>query len=117
MLVSIVGVHACTDISDGLVRDAQYLLQDMQDIRWFDHQIPMDPALIRYFGREKALKLALEGGEDFELILACDPTIVTKVISRAKDLGIGLSVVGEVIRASKKITEKQINRAYEHFRV
>ena len=77
--------NAMLDISDGLSSDLQHLISASGVGAWIDQdRIPVDPAINAIFGAsDQALELALNGGEDFELLFTVDP----EKISSALDLG------------------------------
>jgi thiamine-monophosphate kinase len=65
--------NAMIDISDGLSSDLAHICAESRvgakiNADW----IPVDPNLIEQFGNELALTLALNGGEDFELLFTAN---------------------------------------------
>ncbi len=76
---------AMLDISDGLSSDLQHLISASGVGARIDHdRLPVDPAINAFFGQnDGSLDLALNGGEDFELLFTVDP----EKISSALDLG------------------------------
>ena len=59
---------ACIDVSDGLFGDLGKLVVASGCGAEIDlTQLPLSPALVRFFGAEKALERALAGGDDYEL--------------------------------------------------
>lgn len=63
---------AAIDVSDGLTQDLDHLLTASRVGAELEAaRIPVDPDLVRAFGRTaRALRTALLGGEDYELLLA-----------------------------------------------
>ena len=66
---------AAIDLSDGLTRDLGHLLAASRVGAELEaDRIPVDPEVVRAFGRTgRALRTALVGGEDYELLLAVPP--------------------------------------------
>jgi thiamine-monophosphate kinase len=59
---------ACIDVSDGLLGDAGKMAAASQcGVEIAFEQLPLSPALVTALGDEEARRLALTGGEDFEL--------------------------------------------------
>ena len=84
---------AAIDLSDGLARDLQRMLDasGCGAELWGD-ALPSSAAVQRSGDR---LALCLEGGEDYELCLGVSPSRWSRLRSRADRLGIELTVVGE----------------------
>ncbi len=80
------------DSSDGLADAIVQICQASQiGVRIERHQIPVPPALTKFVSSEQALKWALYGGEDFELVL-CLPAIYGQKL--VKQIGVGAAIVG-----------------------
>ena len=93
-------VHAMMDCSDGLATDLGHLCRESRvGARVALDRLPVDPA-----AREVAAALdsdplawATSGGEDFELLLTCDPAEVTALRDGlGKSTGTALTVIGEI---------------------
>jgi thiamine-monophosphate kinase len=86
------GVRAAIDISDGLVADLTHICQRSQvGARIETDQVPIHPAVKDRLG-DKAMEMALSGGEDYELLF----TASDEVIHRVKQaLTCPVSVIGE----------------------
>lgn len=71
------GVHAMTDISDGLAAELRALAVANPDLDFVldAERIPIDPALVEFAQQSQccAQDLALSGGEDYELLFALPP--------------------------------------------
>jgi len=70
LLDSLAAANAAIDISDGLLADARHLCEASSCGLVLDREKLVDPELIAVVGEERALRLTLTGGEDYE-ILAC----------------------------------------------
>jgi thiamine-monophosphate kinase len=85
LLDSLGHASAAIDISDGLLADARHLCSASECGLVLDRQQILDPELVSAIGEPRALRLALSGGEDYE-ILACS----------AQPLE-GFTAIGEVV--------------------
>jgi len=72
LLDSLAHATAAIDISDGLLADARHLCSASSCGLVLDKTQILDPNLVTEIGEQRALRLALSGGEDYE-ILACSP--------------------------------------------
>ncbi len=94
------GVHAMMDCSDGLATDLGHICRESRvGARVELDRLPVDPAAREVAGALCAdlLSWATSGGEDFELLLTCDPASVDALrdgLGRAT--GTALTVVGEI---------------------
>jgi thiamine-monophosphate kinase len=90
--------HAAIDISDGLSGDLLHLCRESGLAAWIDpSKVPVDPlaaGLERARGGD-AFRLALHGGEDYELLLAVPPDRLDALRDLAVIWDLPLSVVGE----------------------
>jgi thiamine-monophosphate kinase len=99
-------VRAAMDLSDGLVGDTQKLCAASgvgAELRGAD--VPLSGAL-RAAAEAldvSALDLALDGGEDFELLLAAAPADVGALRAAVAAGGTALTPVGEVVRAGLRL--------------
>jgi thiamine-monophosphate kinase len=88
------GVKAAIDISDGLVADLQHVCQASRvGARIEADLVPVAPAVASSFG-ERALELALTGGEDYELLFTASAGCVERV---SKAASCSIYVIGDVI--------------------
>jgi thiamine-monophosphate kinase len=87
------GVKAAIDISDGLIADLEHICQASNvGARIEVTRLPLYPAVKAAFGN-KALDMALAGGEDYELLF----TATEEVINRAaKKIACPLTLIGEI---------------------
>jgi thiamine-monophosphate kinase len=94
------GVKAAIDISDGLVADLNQICKASGvGARIEVERVPIEPAVKTAFS-EKALELALSGGEDYELLFTASDEIVEKVKKAASG---PITPIGE-ITAGKGVT-------------
>ncbi len=86
------GVKTAIDISDGLIADLGQIGKASQvGARIEADRVPVEPMVKAEFG-ERALELALSGGEDYELLF----TAGTEVIDRVKrTASFSITVIGE----------------------
>jgi thiamine-monophosphate kinase len=115
---------AMIDLSDGLASDLWHLCRESGvSARIREDQIPIDPAALaigRYLGKDPLL-MALEGGEDFELLFASssDPAEIHALFSDGMDV----TEVGGLEQAGRGcVLERRggdtvpLTGGYDHFR-
>ena len=114
---------AMIDLSDGLSSDLAHLCRESRVGAWVDATLlPLDPALkFATNDEDEALSLALDGGEDFELLFTVRPRDVSKLPDEID--GVRATYVGEVTdeRGKIKLVEGGEERAlkprgFEHFK-
>jgi thiamine-monophosphate kinase len=121
------GVHAMMDCSDGLATDLSHICRASGvGARVALDRLPVDSAAREVAGAlaADALSWATSGGEDFELLLTCDPASVDALrdgLGRAT--GTALTVVGEIEAFGAGVTfldaggkRVTVGPGYEHFR-
>jgi thiamine-monophosphate kinase len=87
------GVKCGMDISDGLVGDLTHICQESKVGAQINVDlVPISPAVEVCFG-ERALELALTGGEDYELLFTASPRVINRV---KKAIQCPITVVGEI---------------------
>ena len=87
------GVRAAIDISDGLISDLSHICQaSLVSARIETNSVPVLPEVRANFG-DRALELALTGGEDYELLFTAGAEIIDKVRAAASCL---ITVIGEI---------------------
>lgn len=90
LLQSLDIITAAIDISDGLSSDLRHLCRESRvGALIYQNRLPIHPAVIAIFPPEESFDLALNGGEDFELLLTADASHIAQLES------IGLTQIGE----------------------
>ncbi len=91
--------HAAVDISDGLLQDLNHILQ-ASHVGAILHEplLPAAPALLRVSPavRQRAI---LSGGDTYELCFTAPVSARTKIIEIAKQNGVQLTRVGQIVEA------------------
>jgi len=88
------GVKAAIDISDGLISDLQHICEASHvGARIEVDRVPVEPAVSAGFG-DKALEMALSGGEDYELLFTGSPEVINNI---RKLVSCPITVIGEVV--------------------
>jgi thiamine-monophosphate kinase len=114
------GVKTAIDISDGLISDLNQICKASRvGARVEIDRVPVEPTVKAHFG-ERAVELALSGGEDYELLFTARAEVVDKV-KRAATCPI--TVIGEIVAGKKGVTlvDRQGNpislgkAGWEHF--
>jgi thiamine-monophosphate kinase len=114
------GVRTAIDLSDGLVSDLNQVRKASGvGARIEIERVPVEPAVKAAFA-EKALEMALGGGEDYELLFTGRAEVINRVRRKAS---CPITVVGEIIAGDKGVTlvdsqGKPVNlvsRGWEHF--
>jgi thiamine-monophosphate kinase len=94
-------LHALLDLSDGLAGDAGHLAAASEVAVEVDATlVPVHAGAREALHVERALALALHGGEDYELLFAADPAFRAESEALAHELGLTLSRVGGVHEGS-----------------
>jgi thiamine-monophosphate kinase len=87
-------VKTAIDISDGLVSDLGHICQASQlGARLDIDSVPIDPLVRANFG-DRALTLALSGGEDYELLFTASAGVIDNVSKIAK---CPITVIGDMV--------------------
>ena len=115
------GVKTAIDISDGLISDLNHICKASQvGARIEVDRVPIEPAVKANFG-DRALELALSGGEDYELLFTASSEVINKIRATAS---CPITVIGEMVAdKTGKITlvDRQGNpfrldkKGWEHF--
>jgi len=113
------GVKTAIDISDGLVADLNQICKASRvGARLEVERVPVAPAVKAAFG-EKAVELALSGGEDYELLFTAGGDIMARL---KKAASVPITVIGEITDGKGvSLVDKQGNPfkiakpGWEHF--
>jgi thiamine-monophosphate kinase len=105
--------NAAIDVSDGLVGDLRKLL-DASDVGADIDvgKVPLSAALVETFG-DRALDLALTGGDDYELCFTADPAAVAGID--------GITAIGTITAGNELVCRQDgsvvdvDDRGYRHF--
>ncbi|SFX19818.1 thiamine-phosphate kinase [Marinospirillum alkaliphilum] len=108
-------IHAAIDVSDGLLADLQHLLAASALAAELDTEsLVLAPELIAQLGEVEALEAALQGGDDYALILALDE----QDFDLARNLCPGLQQIGRCVPgAGIRTPQGRVlePRGYNHF--
>jgi thiamine-monophosphate kinase len=113
-----VGVHAMIDVSDGLLADAGHLV-DAGGVAWSPTaEAPVDPDAIAVASLIDAdpAEMARTGGEDFELLFACEPGVVDAARVALERLGTAVTVVGDIRERSEQDAQEEDRLGWDHLR-
>ncbi|WP_438766501.1 thiamine-phosphate kinase [Kushneria sp. TE3] len=109
-------VSAGLDISDGLLADLGHLCARSGVGACLDGaSIPLDPALVASLGEHEALEAALNGGDDYELLLALPVAQETATRQALERLGAHLHVIGRVTREPGITGVTSTGQGWQHF--
>ena len=110
------------DVSDGLFADAGKLLAASgAGGRIETTALPRSAALRRVFGESEAVRLALAGGEDYELCFTADPVHEDAVFESAESNGTSVARIGTVTEGSSLVLTRDgrevpfADPGYRHF--
>ncbi len=88
------GVKTAIDISDGLISDLSHICKASQiSARIEIDRVPIQPEVKANFS-DRALELALSGGEDYELLFTGSTEVIDKV---KKAASCPITVIGEIV--------------------
>ena len=116
-------VTSMIDISDGLSSDLGHILDESgvgAEIRESD--IPLSGPLLKVEGSEKAVLLALNGGEDYELLFTAGPDAAERLASLQSEAGTRFSRLGVITDGRGAFIEHHGEKralrpgGFEHFR-
>lgn len=117
--------HSMIDVSDGLAQDLQHICVESEVSAEIDaDRVPVAPEMQLITGdSSKGLLLALNGGEDFELLVTAATTSAGELIGLAGTCGVTLSRIGRIVDRGESciyLTGPGYRRSftpagYEHF--
>ena len=88
------GVKTAIDISDGLIADLSHICQASQVGAGIEvDRVPISPPVKANFG-DRALELALAGGEDYELLFTARSEFIEKIQAAA---ACSITIIGEIL--------------------
>lgn len=88
---------ACIDISDGLLADLGHLLESSAaGATVLTAKLPLSKRLLQLHGMEAGVKLALTGGDDYELLFTAPPERQQAVEARFKEIGCPVACIGSI---------------------
>ena len=113
------------DLSDGLSSDLHHLCQESRVGAVIESaQIPVDPLVAELAGRRALdpLILALNGGEDFELLFTVSPENISKLPTKVD--GVSITQIGQIKKASEGVCVAEGSRVWslksggwDHFKI
>jgi thiamine-monophosphate kinase len=114
------GVKTAIDLSDGLISDLNQICKASQvGARIEIERVPVEPGVKAAFG-DRALEMALSGGEDYELLFTARAEVIERVKRKA---ACPITVIGEILAGDKGVTlidsqgksVKFARKGWEHF--
>jgi len=106
-ILAALGVHAMEDISDGLASEIGHIC-DASEVgaRLYLPKVPIADGVddVTALTGERAIDLAVSGGEDYELAFTLPASLRALAIQTLEDAGIKITAVGEILDASHGIT-------------
>jgi thiamine-monophosphate kinase len=116
---------AMIDISDGLAGDLEHILQASHVDGFIEEdKLPLSEAFQRHAYTEPALrKLALFGGEDYELLFTVAPEKAADVVALGAELDLSITAIGVIQAGSGTVSLQDqsgevrpiLVRGYDHF--
>ncbi|MDC3279393.1 thiamine-phosphate kinase [Gammaproteobacteria bacterium] len=94
--------NSAIDISDGLLPDLQHVLRDSGGLGALIEadKIPLFDEACSAFGSERAIELALTGGDDYELCFTVSPSRLKTVVDLERACGVRLTSIGVVTESA-----------------
>ena len=110
---------SCIDLSDGLLADLQHILTASQVGAHINtHTIPLSP-ILKKLHRDKALELALTGGDDYELLFTLSPLKEYQLKPLMRSRNIAMRCIGTIDQSIHHIElqpdVKTLRQGYQHF--
>ncbi|MEL7535677.1 MAG: thiamine-phosphate kinase [Pseudomonadota bacterium] len=109
-------LHAAIDVSDGLLADLAHLATASGVAAEVDAgRLPCSDELLERFGEGDALRFALTGGDDYELLVAAPASAVAE-LETLGFIAIGRFALGEGVHVSGGPDLGLADSGYRHFR-
>ena len=87
----------CIDVSDGLVADLRHILEGSGlGATLLTAKLPLSKGLLRLHGMEAAQRLALTGGDDYELLFTASPERQAMLEEKFKEIGCPVACIGSM---------------------
>jgi thiamine-monophosphate kinase len=119
--------HAAIDVSDGLARDLAHICRESGVDAIIDFtSVPVaEEVSLITLDQESSFDLAVNGGEDFELLFTASDGVKPQLIEAAENCRVQLTRIGEIIEKSENrlLLRRDGNvkpllvHGYDHFRV
>lgn len=115
---------AAIDISDGLLADLTHILERSEvGAKVALEHLPLSDQLIDECGLEMARKLALRGGDDYELCFCAGAGQSAEIEAISRDLGVPITSIGEIVSqpglrlydAAGEVVAAPEKAGYQHF--
>ena len=115
--------HSCIDISDGLVADLKHILYASQCGATLNiDALPLSPALRESVSEEQAIRYALTGGDDYELLFSVPEEQKNKMDAMLANCNVSATCIGHLNGIVEKL-ELRLNgepynlssSGYQHF--
>jgi thiamine-monophosphate kinase len=122
--------HSMMDVSDGLAQDLAHICEESQvdTVIDFDSVPLAESVALITATEEEAFSLAVNGGEDYELLLTSDPDDENDLMKLASETKTPLTRIGEIVARASGLNkptlglrragqvELLIGKGYDHFR-
>ena len=118
---------AMIDVSDGLLSDTLHIIEESKvGARIWEDRIPLSGPYRRWVSTysKDPYRIALSGGEDYELLFTASPKRKARILSLARSLNIPITRVGEILpekegfhligKKGKKIPQRRLG--FDHFK-
>ena len=88
---------ACIDVSDGLLADLGHILESSEvGATLLTAKLPLSKRLVQLHGMDAALRLALTGGDDYELLFTAAPERQQLIEEELQALGCPVACIGSI---------------------
>ncbi|HZD60867.1 MAG TPA: thiamine-phosphate kinase [Anaerolineae bacterium] len=97
------GIHAMEDISDGLASEIKHICEaSSTGARLFLNKVPMARGVskVAELTGERAIDIAIAGGEDYELVFTVPAELKAKVEKSMAAIGVKVAAIGEIVDSS-----------------